>query len=135
MTSVCSDTFAASGRTCSSSTSPDASFLSSPAETRDDLERAGHRFRTRSDTEVIVHAYEEWGIDAFRRFNGQWAIALWDALSSTLVLARDPFGVRPLYMAERAGLFIIISIILILAIIVGIEELRGRIVACDCQAR
>ncbi len=39
----------------------------------------GHRFRTRSDTEVIVHAYEEWGDDAFDRFNGQWAIALWDS--------------------------------------------------------
>ncbi len=43
-------------------------------ELREDLERAGHRFKTRSDTEVIVHAYEEWGVDAFRRFNGQWAV-------------------------------------------------------------
>ena len=48
-------------------------------ELRDELEALGHRFRTRSDTEVIVHAYEEWGDDAFRRFNGQWAVALWDS--------------------------------------------------------
>ena len=60
-------------------------------------------FRTRSDTEVIVHAYEEWGDEAFRRFNGQWAIALWDAERAELVLARDPFGVRPLYVAEHGG--------------------------------
>jgi len=72
-------------------------------ELREDLERAGHRFRTRSDTEVIVHAYEEWGVDAFRRFNGQWAVALWDADRRELVLARDPFGVRPLYIAEHGG--------------------------------
>lgn len=72
-------------------------------ELRNDLEARGHRFRTRSDTEVIVHAYEEWGQDAFRRFNGQWAIALWDAESSSLVLARDPFGVRPLYIAVHNG--------------------------------
>ena len=59
-------------------------------ELRDDLERAGHRFKTRSDTEVIVHAYEEWGVDAFSKFNGQWAVALWDARNRELVLARDP---------------------------------------------
>ena len=47
-------------------------------ELRHELEARGHRFRTRSDTEVIVHAYEEWREDAFRRFNGQWAVALWD---------------------------------------------------------
>ena len=72
-------------------------------ELREELEALGHRFRTRSDTEVIVHAYEEWGDGAFRRFNGQWAIALWDSVASSLVLARDPFGVRPLYVAEHAG--------------------------------
>ena len=72
-------------------------------ELRHDLERAGHQFKTRSDTEVIVHAYEEWGGEAFRKFNGQWAVALWDAGKGELVLARDPFGVRPLYIAEHDG--------------------------------
>jgi asparagine synthase (glutamine-hydrolysing) len=72
-------------------------------ELRDELAARGHRFQTRSDTEVIVHAYEEWGADAFRRLNGQWAVALWDADRSELALARDPFGVRPLYVAEHAG--------------------------------
>jgi asparagine synthase (glutamine-hydrolysing) len=72
-------------------------------ELRDDLEKRGHRFRTRSDTEVIVHAYEEWGADAFRRFNGQWAVALWDSDRQRLVLARDPFGVRPLYVSVHDG--------------------------------
>jgi asparagine synthase (glutamine-hydrolysing) len=72
-------------------------------ELRDDLEKRGHRFRTRSDTEVIVHAYEEWGAEAFRRFNGQWAVALWDSERQRLVLARDPFGVRPLFVCVHDG--------------------------------
>jgi asparagine synthase (glutamine-hydrolysing) len=72
-------------------------------ELREELEAFGHRFRTRSDTEVIVHAYEQWGEGAFRRLNGQWAIALWDNVRSELVLARDPFGVRPLYVAHHGG--------------------------------
>lgn len=72
-------------------------------ELREELESRGHTFRTRSDTEVIVHAYEEWRADAFRRFNGQWALALWDRERAELVLARDPFGVRPLYVAEHNG--------------------------------
>ena len=67
------------------------------------LERAGHRFRSRCDSEVILHAYEEWGADAFRRFNGQWAVALWDSDRHRLVLARDPFGVRPMEMSRLCG--------------------------------
>ena len=70
-------------------------------ELREELKKAGHAFRTNSDTEVIVHAYEEWGDRAFARFNGQWGIALWNNRTNTLVLARDPFGVRPLYVAEH----------------------------------
>ena len=72
-------------------------------ELRNDLVRRGHAFATRSDTEVIVHAYEEWGAEAFRRFNGQWAVAIWDSERTELILARDPFGVRPLYVVEHRG--------------------------------
>ncbi len=72
-------------------------------ELRDELERLGHVFCTRSDTEVIVHAYEEWGDDAFARFNGQYAVAIWDAPRRALVLARDTHGIRPLYVCEHAG--------------------------------
>jgi asparagine synthase (glutamine-hydrolysing) len=72
-------------------------------ELRSELLARGHRFRTQSDTEVIVHAYEEWGDEAFARFNGQYAIALWDAERQKLVLARDRVGVRPLYVCAHAG--------------------------------
>jgi asparagine synthase (glutamine-hydrolysing) len=72
-------------------------------ELRAELQRLGHRFRTQSDTEVIVHAYEAWGEEAFPRMNGQWALALWDASKRRLVLARDRLGVRPLYLCENAG--------------------------------
>lgn len=72
-------------------------------ELRDELRSSGHRFRTASDTEVILHAYLEWGADCFTRFNGQWAIALWDSERRRLLLARDRMGVRPLYVAELPG--------------------------------
>lgn len=72
-------------------------------ELRRELESSGHRFRTRSDTEVAVHAWEAWGEQAFTRFNGQWALAIWDASRRALVLSRDRFGVRPLYWCEHRG--------------------------------
>ena len=72
-------------------------------ELRATLRDLGHRFRTHSDTEVILHAFEEWAEGAFERFNGQFAIALWDESRETLVLARDRLGVRPLYLCEHAG--------------------------------
>ena len=72
-------------------------------ELRAELARCGHRFRTKSDTEVILHAWEEWGEAGFERMNGQWAVALWDARRRELVLARDRIGVRPLYVCEHAG--------------------------------
>jgi asparagine synthase (glutamine-hydrolysing) len=72
-------------------------------ELREELVAAGHRFSTSSDTEVIVHAYEEWGEAAFARMNGQWAVALWDARAKRLVVTRDRLGVRPLYLCTHAG--------------------------------
>lgn len=72
-------------------------------ELRAELEAAGHTFRTHSDTEVIVHAWEQWGVEAFSRFNGQWAIALWDTRTEELILCRDRVGVRPLFLHEGGG--------------------------------
>lgn len=71
-------------------------------ELREELTRLGHRFATASDTEVIVHAWEQWQEGCFERFNGQWALAIWDRERERLVLSRDRLGVRPLYVA-RAG--------------------------------
>jgi asparagine synthase (glutamine-hydrolysing) len=64
---------------------------------RAELESAGHRFTTRSDSEVVVHGYEEWGQEVVRRLNGMFAFALWDERSKRVVVARDPYGIKPLY--------------------------------------
>lgn len=68
-------------------------------EMRRELEAKGHRFATRSDTEVIVHGYEEWGRAVLGRLNGMFGLAIWDSVARRLILARDPFGVKPLYYA------------------------------------
>lgn len=69
-------------------------------ELRAQLQALGHRFRTRSDTEVIVHAYEEYGDRFVERLSGQFAIALWDVRRQRLLLARDRVGIRPLFYAR-----------------------------------
>ncbi len=66
-------------------------------ELRQELEKHGHRFSTQSDTEVIVHAWEEWGEACFDKFNGMFSIAIRDQKKNKLILARDHFGIKPLY--------------------------------------
>ena len=72
-------------------------------EVRAELEGCGHRFRTRSDTEVIVHGYKQWGTGVFARLNGMFGLALWDAACRRLVLARDAMGIKPVYYRDAGG--------------------------------
>lgn len=72
-------------------------------ELRKNLEELGHRFRSRSDSEVVVHLYEAHGLEAFERLEGQFAVAVWDANLETLVLARDRMGEKPLYYHESSS--------------------------------
>jgi asparagine synthase (glutamine-hydrolysing) len=75
-----------------------------------DLEMRGHVFRTRTDTEVVLAAFAEWGAGCLERFNGMWAFAIWDAQERQLFLARDRFGIKPLYYAHLSGkLFVFAS--------------------------
>lgn len=68
-------------------------------ELRSSLEALGHRFITHSDTEVVVHGYESWGENCFDKFNGMFAVALYDNKNERLILARDHFGIKPLYFS------------------------------------
>jgi asparagine synthase (glutamine-hydrolysing) len=72
-------------------------------ELRRELEATGHRYYTSTDTESIVHAYEQWGTGAFGRLRGMFGLALWDARSRTLLLARDRVGIKPVHYAVAGG--------------------------------
>lgn len=69
-------------------------------EVKGDLIKLGHQFITKSDTEVLIHALDEWGVDALNKVEGMWAFALYDHREKKLMLSRDPFGEKPLYLYE-----------------------------------
>lgn len=72
-------------------------------ELREELKAEGRPFRTKSDTEVLLQAWLAWGERCFERFNGQWAVALWDRKNKRFVLSRDRLGIRPLHVARHGG--------------------------------
>jgi len=78
-------------------------------ELREELLQKGHHFHSHSDTEVILHGYEEWGEGCLSRFNGMWAFALWDGKKEQLFCARDRLGIKPFYYTQAGGSFLFAS--------------------------
>jgi asparagine synthase (glutamine-hydrolysing) len=78
-------------------------------ELRQELERCGHRFRSKTDTEVVLHAFQQWGEQCLERFVGMFAFALFDRHTDTVTLVRDRFGKKPLYYTCRNGHFLFTS--------------------------
>lgn len=91
-------------------------------EIKKDLEKKGHRFRSLTDSEVIVHAYEEWGYDCIERFNGMFAFGLWDGRSQKLWIVRDRLGIKPLFYLHSREFFAFGSEIKALLEIPGLER-------------
>jgi len=89
---------------------------------RAELERAGHRYRTASDSETLVHAYEEWGPDFVRRLHGMFALAIWDRPRRRMFLARDHVGIKPLYWAHAGSAVVCASEIKALFAFPGVER-------------
>ncbi|MEQ1545118.1 asparagine synthase (glutamine-hydrolyzing) [Methyloglobulus sp.] len=90
-------------------------------ELRNELKSFGHSFKTLSDTEVIIYAYEQWGIDCVNHFNGMFAFAIWDKRKKELFLARDHLGIKPLYYSLIGGRLIFAS------------EIKALLQVPDCQ--
>ena len=78
-------------------------------ELRDELKKLGHSFRSDTDTEVVIHSYEQWGEDCLKHFNGMWGFALWDNRQKKLFCARDYFGIKPFYYFWNDSTFIFAS--------------------------
>ena len=78
-------------------------------ELKEELIKAGHKFRNKSDTEVIIHGYEEWGVEVTKHLRGMFAFAIWDTKQKTLFIARDGFGIKPLYYAKFGSSFMFAS--------------------------
>lgn len=79
------------------------------SDLRQELQQHGYNFRSSSDTEVILAAYAQWGLECLNRFNGMWAFALWDIVQNRLFCARDRFGIKPFYYHKNGNRFIFAS--------------------------
>jgi len=90
-------------------------------ELRQELQQLGHRFFSQSDTEVIIHLFEEYGEDAIRRLNGIFAFALWDGRRNRLLIARDRYGAKPLYFTLKNGLLAFASEVKALLQVEGVD--------------
>jgi asparagine synthase (glutamine-hydrolysing) len=86
-------------------------------EIREELQSKGYTFRSNSDTEVIIKAYEEWGTDCLNRFNGMWAFCIWDSSKKELFCARDRLGIKPFYYYFDGTRFVFASEIKALLVI------------------
>lgn len=78
-------------------------------ELKEELKLQGHEFRTNSDTEVLLHGYEEWGKELPKKLRGMFAFSIWDKASKTLFCARDHFGIKPLYFYQNGNTFMFAS--------------------------
>ncbi|MHC9540250.1 MAG: asparagine synthase (glutamine-hydrolyzing) [Vulcanimicrobiota bacterium] len=78
-------------------------------ELRTELTALGHRFHSQTDSEVVIHSYEEWGFECLHRFNGMFAFAIWDKIKRRLFIARDRYGIKPLYYAFVKNKFVFAS--------------------------
>ncbi|MFH1562469.1 MAG: asparagine synthase (glutamine-hydrolyzing) [Nitrospirota bacterium] len=100
-------------------------------ELRPELEAKGHRFISHTDTEVIIHAYEEYGEECLSKFNGMFAFALWDSRQNKLFCARDRFGIKPFYYYYDSQRFVFASEIKSLLEDEGIEKRPNNQIICD----
>jgi len=103
-------------------------------ELRSQLTSSGSRFRTQSDTEVILHAYRKNGPDCVTQFNGDFAFAVWDKSRDRLVIARDRVGVRPVYFAIKDGVLIFASEAKALLQVPGVRAEIDPVALCQCLA-
>ena len=100
-------------------------------ELRRELEALGIVFRTQTDTEVVLEAYRQWGTGCFSRFNGMWALGIWDSAQDELMLARDRFGIKPLHYTSHGGALYFASEIKGLLAVAGLPRRLNRRIGAD----
>jgi len=100
-------------------------------ELRAELNALGVQFHTATDSEVVLEAYKKWGTDCFSRFNGMWALAIWDKRQGRLILSRDRFGIKPLHLAQHEGKLYFASEIKALLALPGLPRRLNKTIAAD----